>query len=161
MFNTSTVILTHAVSWPPPSAHPGIAAFYPEDFLVNLNATSFPSQSTAVFAALAAGIYSLRKSLCIWAWIGVAILVALPRMYLGGHYLTDVLAGLVAGTSGYLIAIQLEATVVRSFEAAFEYRWDRWQRILAEVTIFLWILQVATGFALIGWIVGGIASPWT
>jgi hypothetical protein len=131
---TLTVILAHAVLWAPPSAHPELAAFYPEDFLVNLNATSFPSQSTAVYAAVAAGIY------------------------LGGHYLTDVLAGLVTGISGYLIAIQLETTVVRSFEAAFEYRWDRWPRTLVEATIFLWILQVATGFALIGWIVAGTAS---
>ena len=62
-----TVGAARAVSWPPPSAHPELAGLYPEDFPVNLNATSFPSQSTALYAAVAAGIYSLRRTLGMWA----------------------------------------------------------------------------------------------
>jgi len=153
-----TVLAAYAVSWAPPSAHPELAAFYPEDFPVNLNVTSFPSQSTALYAALAAGIYSLRWTAGIWAWIGVGMLVALPRMYLGGHYLTDIFVGLLAGLGGYLVAILLEARAVSWCEAAFEYRWDHWQRTLAEGALFLWMLQVATEFRHVVWIVHVIAS---
>jgi membrane-associated phospholipid phosphatase len=156
-----TVILTHAVSWPPPSAHPDLASNYLEDFTVNLNATSFPSQSTAVYAAVAAGIYSLRKILGVCVWIGVAMLVALPRIYLGGHYFTDILAGLVVGITGYFIATRLEATVVSRCETAFEYHWSQWQRFLAEGLFFLWILQVANGFSHVVLIAPVITSLWT
>lgn len=155
-----TVVAAHAVSWPPPSAHPELAGLYPDDFPVNLNATSFPSQSTALYAAVAAGIYSLRRSLGMWAWMGVGVLVALPRMYLGGHYLTEVFAGLVAGLGGYWMAILLEARAVSWCKTAFEYPWGHWQRTLAEGAVFLWILQVATEFRHVGWIAEVLASLW-
>ena len=155
------LMLTYAVSWPPPSAHPDLATNYLESFTVNLNATSFPSQSAAVYATLAAGIYSLHKTFGICAWIGVAMLVALPRIYLGAHYFTDVFAGVVAGTSGYLIAIPLERKVAAPFETKFEFPLDKWQRILLEGIVFLWLLQVATGFRLVLWIISAVARLWT
>lgn len=154
------VVANQAVSWPPPSTHPEIAGLYPEDFTANLNASSFPSHSTALYAALAAGIYSLRRSLGLWAWMGVGVLIALPRMYLGGHYLTEVLAGLAAGLGGYWVAILLQSKVLPWCEAAFEFQWGHWQRTMAEGAVFLWILQVATEFQLAGWIPGVLASLW-
>jgi len=155
-----TVVAAHAVSWAPPSAHPELAGLYPENFPVNLNATSFPSQSTALYAAVAAGIYSLRRTLGRWAWMGVGVLVALPRMFLGGHYLIDVLAGLVAGLSGYWVAILLEARAVSWCKTAFEFHWSHWQRTLAEAVVFLWLLQVATEFRHVAWITDVLASLW-
>lgn len=155
-----TVVAAHAVSWAPPSTHPQLAGLYPEDFPVNLNANSFPSQSTALYAAVAAGIYSLRRALGMWAWLGVGVLVALPRMYLGGHYLTDVLAGLVAGLGGYWMAVLLGARAVSWCQTAFEYQWGHWQRTLAECAVFLWILQVATEFRHVVWITDVLASLW-
>ena len=155
-----TIILENAISWPPPSAHPALASLYPEDFPVNFNATSFPSQSTALYTALAAGIYSLQRTIGVWAWVGVGILVALPRVYLGGHYITDVFAGLVAGICGYLIAIRLESTVVTWGENAFKYPWDSWRRIVAEGVLFLWILQVATGFSHVAWMASKMSTLW-
>ncbi len=154
------ILAVPAVSWAPPSAHPELAGLYPENLPVNLNASSFPSQSTALYAAVAAGIYSLRRTLGIWAWIGVGVLVALPRVYLGGHHVTDVLAGLVAGLGGYWVAILLEAKVVSRCESVFEYQWDYWQRTLAECAMFLWILQVAMGFRHAVWITDALAGLW-
>lgn len=155
-----TVLAARAVSWAPPSAHPVLAVLYPEDFPVNLIANSFPSRSTALYASVAAGIYSLRRTRGIWAWIGVGVVVALPRVYLGGHHLTDVLAGLVAGLGGYWVAILLETTMVSRCETAFEYPWDHWQRTLAECVIFLWIEEVAMEFHLVVWITDALASLW-
>ena len=155
-----TVVAARAVSWAPPSAHPELAGLYPEDFPVNLNATSFPSQSTALYAVVASGIYSVRRRLGTWAWAFVGVLVALPRMYLGGHYFIDVLAGFVAGLSGYWVAILLETRAVSWWKTAFEYQWGHWQRTLAECAVFLWILQVATEFRHVVWIADVLASLW-
>lgn len=152
-----TVLAPALVSWPPPSAHPELAGLYPENLAGNLNPNSFPSQSTALYAAISAGIYSLRKTLGVSAWIGVGVLVALPRMYLGGHYVADVLAGLIAGVGGYWISVWLcQPKVVPLFEAFFEHRWDDWRRTLAESAVFVWILQVATEFSLARWITNAV-----
>ncbi len=151
-----SILAAYAVLWPPPSAHPELARLYPEDFPVNLNATSFPSDSTALFAVLAAGIYSLRRTLGVCAWIGVGMLVALPRMFLGGHYLTDIFAGVVVGLGVYSVSILGEKNVISWGEAAFKYGWDRWQRTLAEFVVFLWILEVATNFRHAVWVVNAM-----
>jgi membrane-associated phospholipid phosphatase len=96
----------------------------------------------------------------MWAWTGVGGLVALPRMYLRGHYLSDVIAGLVAGLGGYWVTILLEASAMSWCETAFEYHLGYWQRTLAECAVFLWILQVATEFRHVVWITDVLASFW-
>ena len=57
----------------------------------------------------------------MWVGTGVRVLVALPRMYLGEHYRTDVLIGLVAGPGGYWVMILLDASAVSWCETVFEY----------------------------------------
>jgi membrane-associated phospholipid phosphatase len=156
-----TLVETRLVSWPPPSAHPELAGLYPAHFPANLNENAFPSQSTAVYAAVASGVWALSRTLGVWAWVGVGGLVALPRMYLGGHYLSDVVGGLVAGLGGYWLAVLLlGGRVVSWSDALFERGWDDWRRPLAECVVFLWILQVATEFSLAGWIANAVAGLW-
>ena len=92
--------------------------------------------------------------------MGIGVLVALPRIYLGGHYLTDVLAGLVAGLGGYWVAMLLESRTVSLCKTAFEYQWGHWQRTLAECVVFLWILQGATEFRHVVWITDVLAHLW-
>jgi membrane-associated phospholipid phosphatase len=147
-----TFLAARMVSWPPPSTHPGLAALYPGDFPANLNPSSFPSQSTALHAAVSAGLYAIVKPLGVLAWIGVGLLVALPRMYLGSHYLTDVVAGLVLGVGGYWIAVRLLQPVARWCAPLFDRPGNDWGRIVAECAVFLWILQLATGFGLARWV---------
>jgi undecaprenyl-diphosphatase len=156
-----TFLAAAAVSWPPPSAHPALAGLYPESFGVNLNENAFPSQSTAFFAALSAGIYTLRRDVGACAWIGVVLLVALPRVVLGGHYASDVLAGLCVGLAGHALSFRLlAAQVVPRCELAFARGWSDWRRMLAEGLAFLWILQVATAFSLVRWIAGSLENAW-
>jgi undecaprenyl-diphosphatase len=50
------------------------------------------------------------RRLLVGAAIGIALLVAWSRVYLGVHYLTDVMGGLLLGTAGALAASRL-ATV--------------------------------------------------
>lgn len=59
---------------------------------------SFPSGHTCVSFA-AAGVYFSMFSKRFWAWssIVLATLIMFSRLYVGVHYPTDVLAGLLAG----------------------------------------------------------------
>jgi undecaprenyl-diphosphatase len=156
-----TLLEARIVSWPPPSAHPEVAGLYPADFPVNLNENSFPSQSTALYSAIATGIGAISRTLAVWSWMGVVVLVALPRMYVGGHYVSEVLGGIVAGLGGYwLVVLLLGRTVVPRCENIFELGWRDWRRRLAEVLVFLWILQVALEFDHVVWITSALASLW-
>jgi len=140
-----------AVSWPPPSRYPGLAHLYPRYLAPNLNNNSFPSQSTALYAAVTAGIYTLNKKVGSILWVCVGTLVALPRIYVGGHYPSDVLAGLILGLAGYVSAqYLLEPRLVSNIEQVFEKR--NHLRIVRNVVVFVWILQVAVEFRDIIWL---------
>ena len=139
------------VVWPPPIYHPSLSSLYPRYIFTNPEGSSFPSQSVTVYGSLAAGIYSLHKAAGWFLWMGVVLLVGLPRIYVGGHYPTDVLAGIILGLAGYASArYLLEAWLVPRLEQVFTGR--RWLRLLGEVIVFVWILQVAVGFRDVVWI---------
>lgn len=61
--------------------------------------SSFPSDHAVLFFALATGIYQVSRR-----WGGLALLhavlfIAVPRIYLGIHWFTDILAGTVLGVA--------------------------------------------------------------
>ena len=63
---------------------------------------SFPSDHGTATAAIAVGLLlagpHLRRRWYGWAALGVAVLMDLDRVYVGAHYPTDVIAGLVLGS---------------------------------------------------------------
>lgn len=146
-----TIVAGTAVSWLPPSRYPGLADLYPGYLAPNLNDNSFPSQSTALYAAVTAGIYTLNKKVGSILWVCVGTLVALPRIYVGGHYPSDVLAGVILGLAGYLSALYfLEPRLVSNVERVFEK--DNHLRVVGNVLVFVWILQLAVEFRDIIWL---------
>ena len=139
------------VSWLPPSRHPGLAHLYPDYLTPSININSFPSQSTALYTAVAVGVFSFQRAMGSALLAGVLVLVSLPRLYLGGHYPTDVLGGLILGFIGYFGArIFLERALASRLERLFEK--ENWLRILGDIFVFLWILQVAVDFREAVWI---------
>lgn len=71
----------------------------PEMIANAISYDSFPSgHATAVFA-----LFPLLKGKIKSYWLAFAILVAFSRIYLGMHYLTDVIAGIIIGYSTGII----------------------------------------------------------
>jgi undecaprenyl-diphosphatase len=59
-------------------------------------ASSFPSDHAALYFALAATVYSVNRKLGYYAF-GLAVLLDAARLYLGFHYLSDMIGGAALG----------------------------------------------------------------
>ena len=58
---------------------------------------SFPSDHAALFFSLAAGIFMLSRRVGTAVFVYVLLRIALPRLYLGLHYATDIIVGATIG----------------------------------------------------------------
>jgi undecaprenyl-diphosphatase len=74
------------------------------------NWNSFPSDHSMFFFALSTGLWSINRTAGLVAFLWTIIVIDFPRVYLGIHYPSDVLAGLVMGIVGMrlLLALPLE-----------------------------------------------------
>jgi len=73
--------------------------------------SSFPSDHAMLFFALAVPLWNRSRWLGAAAMIWAALVICLPRVYLGYHYPSDVLAGAVLGV---LCMVVLSALVART-----------------------------------------------
>jgi undecaprenyl-diphosphatase len=79
-----------------PMYEPTLRAFFPEanvDEPVLRTWSSFPSDHAMLWCAVAMGIFLASRPVGIYALLHAVVLIGLPRIYLGVHYPTDVLAG--------------------------------------------------------------------
>jgi len=59
---------------------------------------SFPSGHAAIaFATVPFVFAAYRNAMVRWVWLALMVVIAFSRMYLGVHYLSDVLAGALIG----------------------------------------------------------------
>jgi membrane-associated phospholipid phosphatase len=70
----------------------------------SLDTSSFPSDHATIFFALATGFFFLSRRLGAVAVMYVVLFICLPRLYLGLHYPTDLLAGAVVGVAAGIAA---------------------------------------------------------
>lgn len=148
---TLALVAGELVSWLPPSRNPVLANFYPQFLSENINDNSFPSQSTALYGAVASGIFSINRMLGSVLWVAVGLFVSLPHMFVGGHYPSDVVAGGILGLLGYFAARTfLEPSLITHLDPLFDQ--GTWKHVLGELLIFFLILEIAVEFQEFVWI---------
>ena len=139
-----------ALAWPPPANYPALAHFYTDYSSPNPNSNCFPSMSTALYLAVAVGIYAENRTVGSILALLVPLIISLPRMYVGGHYPTDILAGLILGLAGPLIALRyfqprLAPLIQKTLSVG-------WRRVLLQTVVFVWILEIAVEFRDVTWL---------
>lgn len=68
--------------------------------------SSFPSDHAVLFFALATGIFFASRRIGWLVFIYVSVFICLPRLYIGLHYPSDILAGAAIGiTTGWLLQL--------------------------------------------------------
>lgn len=82
--------------------------------------SSFPSDHAMVFFAMSTGLWYVSKSLGAASTLYVACVIALPRIYLGYHYPTDIIGGALFGI---LFAYLANLDRVRTRLAGRAMRW--------------------------------------
>lgn len=105
--------------------------------------SSFPSDTSALAFAIAAGLFLASRRLGVVAFVWAAVVVAFPRAYGGLHYPSDLLAGALIGIFATLGAapLILRATLYRiNLSIA-----DRWVPLLWTLA-FLYLYQMGTMF---------------
>lgn len=94
---------------------------YHVDFLDHMMPwSSFPSDHAALFFALATCILFVSRGAGVFALLHAFFVVSLPRVYMGMHYPTDILAGMLIG-----VAFGSSAKIVglRTFATRPAMRW--------------------------------------
>ena len=90
--------------------------------------TSFPSDHAALFFCLAATLWMVSRRLGIIAICHALFVVCLPRVYLGFHYPSDIIAGALLGIA---VAYTCKVTILR--------------KVIAR-PVFLWIEKAPASF---------------
>jgi undecaprenyl-diphosphatase len=66
--------------------------------------SAFPSDHAALFFAIATGILLISRSLGLLALAHAVVVITLPRLYLGLHHPTDLVAGAAIGSACAMVA---------------------------------------------------------
>lgn len=75
--------------------------------------SSFPSDHAAYLSALGFGLIRLSRRLRIPIVLYLAMWICLPRMYLGIHFVSDVVAGAAIGVAAVWAALRIEGIQAR------------------------------------------------
>jgi undecaprenyl-diphosphatase len=85
-------------------------------FLIGMKKSfSFPSNHAANMGAVAT-YFSVKYPKIRWIAIGIALMISCSRIYVGVHFLTDILAGLLLGFGCGWFILFLEKTLIRLFQ---------------------------------------------
>ncbi|QCP52597.1 phosphatase PAP2 family protein [Trinickia violacea] len=101
-----------------PMYEPALRAYFPEaniDEPVLRTWSAFPSDHVMLWSAVAMGIFLASRPVGIYALFHAIVLIGVPRILLGLHYPTDVLAGAVLGIG---IASLMNVNAIRTRVAA-------------------------------------------
>lgn len=105
--------------------------------------SAFPSDHAAVYFTLATCLWFVSRRLGIFAFCWAFFVTSLPRVYLGLHYPTDILAGALLG-----IGVAWLARVPRIRDTVTQpvLKWQETHPGLFYALFFLFTVQLATAF---------------
>jgi undecaprenyl-diphosphatase len=129
-----------------PFANPELMLHFPSDpstTHILRTWSAFPSDHAMMWCAVATGIFLASRLLGIIALIYAAVFICLPRVYLGLHHPTDVLAG---GALGILICLMLNRATLRQRIATPVLRWSARHEGAFHVGMFLLSFELASQF---------------
>lgn len=137
---TLTIVLPYR---PRPILNPELDFVVPYEMLTPEPWSSFPSDHAGLFFALATGLLFVSRRLGVFALAYTALFISFPRLYLGMHYATDILAG---GAIGCVIVWLAHATKIIDPVAAGVLRFARSAPGPFYAALFLVSYLVATLF---------------
>ena len=105
--------------------------------------SSFPSDHAALFVALLAGIWLACRRAGLILLLYVLIAILFPRIYIGIHYPTDVLAGAVLGAGSVLM---LSWSKIRNLWTGHVLNWIERSPAFAYAVLFLVTFEIGTLF---------------
>jgi undecaprenyl-diphosphatase len=105
--------------------------------------SAFPSDHAVMFFALSVGLFWVSWRLGLMATIYVATAICFPRVYLGYHYPSDILVGMMIGS---LCACGFNLAATRRWLAAPVLRWERSSPQSFYMALFFLTFQFATMF---------------
>jgi undecaprenyl-diphosphatase len=117
--------------------------------------SSYPSDHATMFSALATGLLYLSVPLGLAAHVYWLVVIALPRVCLGVHYPSDVVAG---GALGVVVGWVMQLRVVRPAITALPTRWARESPGSFYACVFLLCAQLASMFIDVRTAAHGIVS---
>jgi undecaprenyl-diphosphatase len=105
--------------------------------------SSFPSDHAALWMAIAVGIFLVWRLVGVLAIVHCLVFVCLPRLYLGLHYPTDVIAG---GAIGAFCAWLFTRAPIRTRFAPLFVRFMEYRPAAGYMLAFLFFFELATMF---------------
>jgi undecaprenyl-diphosphatase len=107
---------------------------------------SFPSDHAVIFFAIATAI-SMRSRLCGGlAYLWVLLFACLPRVYLGYHYPSDVVAGAMIGTAIMVAAYSVPTNSASRWAADRVFGWEQLHPSMFYTLAFIATYQLVTLF---------------
>lgn len=105
--------------------------------------SSFPSDHAVLFVALSTGLFFVSRRVGAFALSFTILFIAFPRLYLGFHYPSDIIAGAIIGMTVALFGniLLVKSTNIRSIA-----NWSYSKPALFYPLFFLLTYQVADLF---------------
>ena len=115
--------------------------------------SSFPSDHAALFVALAWGVWRVSKPVGTVLFLYIVVMIFFPRLYIGIHYTTDIVAGAALGIAATaLLQTAQFSQIVVSPLLSWEKRWPGAFYFLLflltfEIATLFWDLRTAMSLA--------------
>jgi undecaprenyl-diphosphatase len=106
--------------------------------------SAFPSDHAMLYSALATGLFFVSRGLGTAAHVYWLAVIGLPRLYLGYHHPTDIIAG---GVAGAVVTWAFNQDKARALLTRRPLEWLQRYPAPCYAALFLFTMQLATMFS--------------